>query len=302
MTPDFEEKQYETLSNIEIATKYGGNIFPVGQVAEKLLGFDAAVGFNQKTPIWKLLNAKVPAGAQLANYFATAIRNSSRRPSITLSSRNVSLILQYKRSNYLFHSKAKQARYWRNLPYYRYLLYNHQHKDLIKLERDLGGNALVRYAAPVFHKYTVLEQKYLDQELLLHSNFVSPAAIGRTHTCWTFQDPGGVGYANPSRRGVPSIDGEKFFGSLPDSAGERSTLLQHLVALAAELPELEGLTDEMLGELVAEMPENLDEDDEDNLNRARRIQGLRALLTVANETGQLGASWLVYSQLLTTNP
>lgn len=108
----FHEKEYEVGFGIELAS--GGSqrapVFSCGQVLEKVLGYDATADPSHDHLIWRLLRVPRPAGLRLLP------AHWSRGPQPTAGSLPVtpiSLILQYKRPEYLFGPTAKQ---WRMPP------------------------------------------------------------------------------------------------------------------------------------------------------------------------------------------
>jgi len=200
----FEEKQYENAANGELWTD-PPTLFTPGQVLEKLLGFDLAGTPNDRNPIWSILNQGMPTGIQLSpNLWPVGARPSPDQ----LPSFAVSLILQYKRSEYVDGRLTGQYRYWRR-PYYRYDISRVQHGTLLQLEAAVGPMAMVRYAAPVFHWYTELERHQLNQEVLTRSNFVAPVTIGAAHSIWSFIHAGIGGYANPEGEQLPAESWEQ---------------------------------------------------------------------------------------------
>jgi len=107
----------------------------------------------------------------------------------------VTLILQFKRPEYLFGATARQWRFW-DQPYFRFGRESEQQRVLYALERKVGNDALVRYAAPAFWRRGELEAAHLRAEVVEQSGFVSPSRLAR-HRWWTYLRPGIDGRANP---------------------------------------------------------------------------------------------------------
>lgn len=193
-TAEFEEREYETAALIELAEGNAPVLTP-GQVAEKILGYDAAAHPVATNPVWEVLRVPRPAGLHLlpVHWPETARPSAVRLPSLP-----VSLILQHKRPTYLYGPRAAQWSYWRR-PYYRFELTSHQQRVLRQLEQALGGEALVRYASPAFWRRQELELAHTKRTVLSQSGFVSPAVLHR-HRVWTYVKAGEKGRANP--RGV----------------------------------------------------------------------------------------------------
>src|SRR5690606_24470496 len=118
-TAEFEEKQYEQPANIELGLRHAA-VFPAGQVLEAVVGYDVAANQPQNAPIWRLMGINnVPTGLAL-------VPNLWQRASVQpkpaeLPSHYVSLILQYKRPQYLTTSIALQWGRW-GVPYYRFTI------------------------------------------------------------------------------------------------------------------------------------------------------------------------------------
>jgi hypothetical protein len=292
---DFEEKEYEVAFAVELGSSGGGGpVLAAGVVAEKLLGYDAASDPARTSPIWQVLGVPRPKGVKLLpQHWTPGIGPHVRQiPSIP-----VSLILQYKRPEYLRGANAKQWHRW-GQPYYRFTRSAPQHEVLRRIERRLMGGAVVRYAAPAFHERGQFESAILRGSVVAESGFVAPATLG-SHRVWTYQGPGKTGYANP--------DGPwERFASMQDvfSAGlisgldqaERpaelvpvETMDSHLSSLAAAVGERWPTLRSDIGEWMAEVERaNLGLDDQTR----RRLFWIS---TVATGLSRIGASWHVFA-------
>jgi hypothetical protein len=194
---EFEEKEYELLASIELADGGpglgGALLFPAGQVLEHTLGYDAAADPVDSNPVWSAMQVPRPRGLQLAPGYWPR----TRRPHPEhLPSGFVSLILQYKRPDFLSGGRAAQWRLWR-CPYFRFTRATVQHIILRRIERRLGPEVVVRYAAPAFWRRAELEAAHIGRHVLGSSGYVSPSALGK-HKVWTYIAPGVDGRANPS--------------------------------------------------------------------------------------------------------
>lgn len=220
---EFEEKEYETAAIIELATQ-GSLPRPVmssGQVLEKILGYDAASDPGPGHPIWRILALQRPPGLRLlpAHWRPGAAPPSARLPAVPIS-----LILQFKRPEYLRGAAAKQWTRWRR-PYFRFARGATQHRVLSRLERACRGHAVVRYAAPAFWRVAELEARHLSRTVVTHSGFVSPLTLG-SHKVWTYTQPGLNGFGNPGgpRRRFETLD-DFLISDLvpPEGALDRTT-------------------------------------------------------------------------------
>ena len=141
----------------------------------------------------------------------------------------MSLILQYKRPEFLRGSRAKQWRLWRH-PYFRFEVTPHQQRVLKRVERATGGQAIVRYACPALWERGGFEQARFGGTLTAESGYVSPAALDG-HRVWTFDQPGSYGLANPTARRYAFDNLAGLLDSLAEvaSAGSREIVLARSV-------------------------------------------------------------------------
>jgi hypothetical protein len=230
----FEEKQYETAANVEFAIG-DAEVYASGQVAEALLAYDVALN-TKNMAVWQLLGIAIPRGAILVPNFWSGMKHKPR--AVDLPSRYVSLILQYKRPEYLTRATAAQWGFWKSR-YYRIDLDTEQHLRLRRLETNLSGAAAVRYAAPAFHTREQLENHQVSITVLRNSNFASPSAIGSQHSIYSYKQGGNEGYSN---REPHKIEGQSYESLIAASASVaiQETLIQHLGRVATgvlRLPE-----------------------------------------------------------------
>jgi len=195
---EFEEKEYEVAAAIELATdrdRYG-QVFSSGQVLEKVLAYDAAADPWSGHRIWVVLGVPRPPGVRLLPpFWLPGVEPRIER----LPNHPISLILQYKRPTYLQGASSKQWPRWKR-PYYRFERTQEQQRVLRRLERNIDGSVIVRYASPAFWQRGDLERNQYRRTVLQSSGFVAPSKLGN-HRVWTYDRPGTIGYPNPSGRG-----------------------------------------------------------------------------------------------------
>lgn len=189
----FEEKEYEIAAAAELGRS--GQVFGAGQVVESILGYDATAAPARDARIWGILSVPRPPGVRLV---PTHWQPGQAPAASFLPSTLVSLVIQYKRSDYLYGATARQWRLW-NRPYFRFARTQRQHTILQRLERNLRDDAVVRYAAPAFWQRGELEAAQIAGVVLESSGFVPPSTIG-SHTFWTYTQPGLIGRPNPRGR------------------------------------------------------------------------------------------------------
>ncbi|WP_336160108.1 hypothetical protein [Amycolatopsis sp. VC5-11] len=209
----FEEKTYETAYNADLIAGAGGNwrVFSPGQVLEKVTGFDVAADPGPEHLIWRVLRVPRPRGLSLMpSHWASSrsgVPKARELPSMPLS-----LILQFKRPEYLYGSRAAQRRLWHG-PYYRFSRSTEQHSVLKRLESKLADDAIVRYASPAFHTLGELEEAQMERKVIALSGHVAPSVFGR-HRVWTYNAAGTYGRGNPAGRARPVEAFDDLFASL----------------------------------------------------------------------------------------
>jgi len=191
---EFEEKEYEIAATVELAWGAGGHglIYSPGQVLERIVGFDVSANPGPSHRLWAVMQVPRPPGISLV---PSLWLPGQMPPTGRLPTRPVSVVLQYKRPEYLRGHAAKQWHRWRR-PYFRIVRSREQQTVLLRLERKVGARAIVRYAAPAFWRRADLESNQLTGQVLATSGFVSPASVGK-HRVWTYIQPGTQGYGNP---------------------------------------------------------------------------------------------------------
>lgn len=211
---EFEEKEYETAAFGELTRPNATGpsfAFSAGQVLEKVVGYDAAAAPSPQHVVWRILQAPRPLGVRLLpSMWAPGLPPADNQ----LPRTPVTLILQFKRPEYLYGATAGQWRFWHQ-PYFRFARQNEQQRVLTTLERNAGDDALVRYAAPAFWQRGQLEAAHLRGEVIQGSGFVSPSRLAR-HRWWTYLAPGIDGRANPAGASARFEGPQDLFASLLD--------------------------------------------------------------------------------------
>src|SRR5690554_6729805 len=96
---EFEEKQYETAANIELARGLRHPaVFSSGQVLEEILGYDTVAAPSASHVIWRVLGVPRPKGVRLVPSFWLP---HPSLPAERLPLSPVSLVLQFKRPDHL---------------------------------------------------------------------------------------------------------------------------------------------------------------------------------------------------------
>lgn len=294
MKAHFEEKTYEVAYLLELRSTPGPRrVFSPGQVLEGILGFDAAADPSARHVLWSVLRQPRPRGVQLLpEYWKATGVGDSPAAMTSLPTAPISLILQFKRPDYLASPNAKQWFMW-NRPYYRFERRTHQQQVLRRLEARLGGAALVTYASPSFHTMGEFEVAQDRDQVIPLSGHVAPSRLQR-HRVWTYIRPGSHGRGNP--------DGSKHLFETLDQllarpTGQRSgqelspidrqaVLLEHLAVVAAACREREPTLRTQVDNWVEELSWTQD-------LPPLALAGLRDYVSIQSLMHREQASWLI---------
>jgi hypothetical protein len=285
---EFEEKEYEVAADIELSTS-SSPFCSTGQVLEGVLGYDAYGDPPQRHRIWTLLRLPRPRGVFLTpRLWTPGLAPSGSR----LPTKPVSLIIQYKRPEYLRGGRARQWQMWR-APYFRFERTRSQHTVLRRIERGMGPDALVRYAAPAFWTAASLEAARLARLVLASSGFVAPATLDG-HTVWTYQQPGLDGRANPRGGWRPFATIEDVLNAAMSESGSTSDgqlepasgFSDHLERLAITVGRREPALRRSVAEWVSRLVQT-------GVISPQAATVLGNFATVQSAMRRLGASWYV---------
>lgn len=194
---EFEEKSFEVPLSHQLVAEWSC-VFAPGQVAESVLGFDAAM-FCAQQAFWRLWGRSVPLGLiPVLGWWPEGPRPHDRLPQC-----NFNLFLQYKRSQKLERSNAAEWQHWKG-PYFRYDIVNHQQAALEACATSLGSNGLVAYAAPAFISCAELFAHMAARTLVSETNFVEAAKLS-SHSRYTYASAGtrGIAFSEPTE--IPSV-------------------------------------------------------------------------------------------------
>jgi len=288
---EFEEKEYEHAATAELRDSSAGRGFAMssGQVIEEILAYDAVAAPPDRHVIWEVLAVPRPRGIRLVPKLWTPGKTP---PAHRLPQTPISLVLQYKRPEFLHGPQARQRRLW-GQPYFRFERTRHQHAVLLRLERSLGDEAVVRYAAPAFHTVRELEAALLTREVLARSGFVSPTDFGR-HQIWTYVEPGVDGRGNPSGREQPFQTFDRMWRDLTDPPASSTALVrgrgfdEHLTRLQVAAVDREPTIRRGLERWQAAL---LDADLPVSPTTVGRIVAVASIVSV---TAAVGATWQLW--------
>jgi hypothetical protein len=166
-----------------------------GQVFEKTIGIDRA-SFCLNSYLWNLHGYSCNLGGSILRGKPFHYIWSGSKPSKLLPDFKLNLFIQAKRSKYSSQSNTKLNPHI-NGPYWHFDITPHQQLALEKLEEELSVDALVIYAAPVFHKQQELYNHTSNQTIVNNSTFPKASTL-KGHSKWYYDRPGIVGVANPN--------------------------------------------------------------------------------------------------------
>ena len=199
------------------------------QVVEQDLGYDIAL-VPGHFAVWSQLGVAAPRGVP------THVGGTQ--------SFTASLFVQYKRPERMVRRNAAETRDRRTqgggVPFFRVRLNSVQQEVLVELENRVGANAVVRYAAPLFHLIEDLWVRQSTRAVFADSVFIAPSEAGATPACWTYDDHGVSIFCSDPRRGEFERD-EGVLRSVVQSAlrRDRPNRASHLRTLAAEVAEVD---------------------------------------------------------------
>jgi hypothetical protein len=295
----FEEKEYELQFSIELAKGRFGTVWGAGQVLEGIVGYDGVADPDIKHIVWKILKIPRPKGVILS----PALWRGGSRPSPSdLNSKPITFVLQYKRPEYLRGARASQWNLWHK-PYYRFKRSAKQQSILARLEQNLSGSAVVRYASPAFWTRADYEANASTGTVIEKSGFVSPNALKR-HSVWTYIEPGIEGKANPSGQKIQfeSASGlEKLLNSssYKDKSESIELVDEYGYELARQFGSLADYRQPTLRKEIKVFAENLMKT-ELNLSTKTRIS-IIALAAFTTLLENIGASWYLVKRTPSMN-
>lgn len=165
-----------------------------GQVFENTIGIDRA-SLCVHDYLWKLHGFNAPLGGSVIRTRNFHYIWSNTKPKKLLPDFNLNLFIQAKRSEYSSTSKIK-LRPHINGAHWHFEVTPHQQASLELLEKELAGDALVVYAAPVFHMQQHLYDHTSNQTVVSNSTFPKISML-TGHSKWYYDKGGMTGVANP---------------------------------------------------------------------------------------------------------
>ena len=182
MRATFEEKTYENYFNAELDRKTT-IFFPLGQVQEGSLGFDAS-GFSRNRRLWRMLGHPFwffPHfdGVELRE-IADEMEHFLRRILREIPRMKANIIFQYKKPEKITIPSGKEWSNW-NEPYFRYDIYKEQQELLLHIHNTFGNRTLVIYASPAIIDVNKLVEVHMRGELIEKSNFKKAFEINQHH-------------------------------------------------------------------------------------------------------------------------
>jgi hypothetical protein len=170
MKAKFEEKTYENYFNNELDRR-SEIYFPLGQVQEGSLGFDAS-SFSRSRKLWKRLGYPFWFRPHFEGLDLRTIADEMEHylgvELDTVPEMKANLLFQYKRPEYITIPTGKEWNHW-NEPYFRYNIYSEQQDLLMHIYNTFNPKVHVIYASPT--TTNVKELVRVRKDIINHSNF-----------------------------------------------------------------------------------------------------------------------------------
>lgn len=229
MKANFEEKSYEQFFNAELSRRTS-IYFPLGQVQEGFLGFDAAAQ-TRNHRLWRMLGHPfwffpdfpgVPLKGivdEMERFLRVSIDELPRM--------KTNLLFQYKRPEFLQSTTSKEWTHW-NSPYFRYDIYQQQQALLMHLSTVFGSRVLVLYASPATHDVNELVHLHRQRRLIESSNFKKATDLNG-HRRNTYQAAGtySIACSKPSR--IDNISLENLLQNIEVRSGSDESNSQFII-------------------------------------------------------------------------
>lgn len=179
MRVNFEEKTYENYFNTELGQRTP-IYFPLGQVQEGDLGFDAS-SFSRNRRFWHALGWFVPP------YPGVSLRDIADEMEAVLGieldgipKMKSNLLFQYKKPEYVTSRSGKEWKKWKS-DYYRYSIYQEQHELLNHIEKKFKNQVLILYASPAINNVDDLVTAFKKRTIIENSNFRKAKELNNHH-------------------------------------------------------------------------------------------------------------------------
>ncbi|WP_282122172.1 hypothetical protein [Algibacter mikhailovii] len=199
MRAKFEEKTFESYFNNELDRR-SKIYFPLGQVQEGSLGFDAS-SFSRNRRLWRELGHPFwfhphfdglelrDIADEMEHYLGVELDN--------VPEMKANLLFQYKRPEYITVSTGKEWSHW-NEPYFRYDIYKEQQDLLMHIHTTFNSKVLVIYASP--STTDVNELVKVRKDILNHSNFKNAVDLqGHKRNTYTQSGTHSVACSEPQK-------------------------------------------------------------------------------------------------------
>lgn len=213
MISDFEESEYRgpLFNQLE---KGSHLLWEPGQVFENKIGIDRASHCLNEY-LWQLHSFTSPLSGVILRHRRFPYIWNKQKPKKIMPDFKLNLFIQAKRTNYSSQSNSEllpeiNGKYW----YFE--ITPHQQTALENLSIELGNEALVIYASPVFHKQQELYNHTVNQTIVENSTFPQVNKL-QNHSKWYYDSAGMDGMANPD---FEYIEGGNLFEILTKSRKE----------------------------------------------------------------------------------
>jgi len=180
MRANFEEKTYESYFNNEL-DKRSQVYFPLGQVQEGSLGFDAS-SFSKNRKLWRKLGYPFWFNPHFNGLeireIADEMEKILEKKLDNIPQMKANLLFQYKRPEFIKSTSGKEWHHW-NKSYYRYDIYKEQQDLLMHIHNTFNSKLHVIYASPSTIDVNKLVR--IRKKILENSNFAKAIDLQGHH-------------------------------------------------------------------------------------------------------------------------
>lgn len=285
MKAKFEEKTYENYFNTEL-DKRSQIYFPLGQVQEGNLGFDAS-SFSKNRRLWKKLGHRFwfqpkfkglelrEVADEMERYLGKQIANMPQM--------KANLLFQYKRPELITAPHGREWHLW-NREYFRYEIYQEQHNLLMHIHNTFNSKIHVIYAAPT--TIDINELVTVRKNILDHSNFAKAVDLQGHH--WnTYISSGTNSIACSEPEEIENINILEFLESLDLQTNEEKDIRNNREFIIDFSSKIKNIVSE--NEYISDAFNNLNKD----IEEVEEYELLHGFLIMNNYRQLTGNQWLI---------
>jgi hypothetical protein len=295
---EFEEREYETALYHELESK-DNHLWAPGQVLEALIGFDYST-YTENPKFWKAIGLPTPPPGYTPQPAAPAAPAPPFNVNRDVPDFSLNLFIQAKRPHsHRLKAEEALAKLKLGSPRWKFKISPHQQDRLEILATATGSDALVCYAAPVFHEAMDLYKATLLGSIIDQSTFPTASKLA-SHSAWNYSKAGsdGEGIANTELERISEGSLTQRLSTLIRERGQRKDL-SPAMALERLWAATESSIETGLKSLNAHRKTKY-QTRRDNINALRPLADEKASMVIQylhlmNYSNAFGTKWLVIS-------